>query len=209
MATLRLRITPPRGAAEPLALAIAPSASGEGAIDRALAEASRRLLLDLDPVALAAHLLLETLERLPAESGEGEALDGLQAVVTAVNACRVAPRCGAEDRARARLIWATAARRAARRMGARDSDTGALLIEEALAQLDRAGWPEGREPIEAVLRRADLLWERGEREDAFARFERAATGLPREPGRFATGPRRSPARAIRAEPWRSSNERRG
>lgn len=191
IATLRLRISPPRASAEPIVLPIGPTASDEAAIDTVLGEASRRLLERIDPVALAAHRLASRLERLPGEAAPAEALDGLEAVIAAVNVCLVDARCREEDGAHARLIWATAAWRAARRIRGHDPETAALLVEEGLGQLDRAAWPEGEPPAEAMLRRADLLLERGDRAEAFAWFERAARARPR-----AAGPRRDWAKAL-------------
>lgn len=179
--TLRLRITPPRGGVEPVTVPIASGRSEEGAIDEALASASRKLMERLDPVALAAHLLAERLERLPQGAPIEAAQDGLEAVVAAVNACLLDDRCREEDRAHARLIWATAAWRAARRIGAADPERRDVLLDEARDQLERSVGADGRWSVEAMLRQGDVLVDRGRIEEGMGWFARAAQADPRSP----------------------------
>ncbi|MCX8102028.1 MAG: tetratricopeptide repeat protein [Geminicoccaceae bacterium] len=179
--TLRLRITPPRGGVEPVTVAVISGTSEEAAIDEAVGRASRQLMQWLDPVALAAHQLAVRLERLPREAPSEAAQDGLEAVVAAVNACLIAAECTAEDRQRARLIWATAAWRAARRIGPSDPERRDALLDEALDQLERAVGADGRWPVEAMLRRGDVLVDRGRTEEGMGWFAKAAQADPRSP----------------------------
>ncbi|MDW8125976.1 MAG: hypothetical protein RMJ04_14500, partial [Geminicoccaceae bacterium] len=183
---LRLRIAPP-GGLEPVRVAIEPAAeeepaldraaAKEAALDRALARAAEALLLRLDPVALAAHRLAFRLERLPAEATGEEALAGFEAVAEAVDACLVEPSCRARDGFRARLIRATAAWRAARHLVRTEGERRAALLEDALLELEFAAPPEDP-PLEAMLRRADILVDLGRTEEGWRAFAEAAARHP-------------------------------
>lgn len=191
--TLRLRIHPPRGGQEPITLPIGATVSDRTAVDAALERAAERLLEKLDPIALAAHLLVTGLERLPEEAEPAKVLEGLEAVSAAVDACSIDPNCRARDGARAQILWATAGWRAALRLGERERDRRDALLEDALDRLASAEEPEGPS-LEALLRRADLLAALGRGAQAREAFAEAAR---RHPG--SVRPLRDGAKALARE----------
>jgi tetratricopeptide (TPR) repeat protein len=175
--TLRLRITPPGGALEPITLAVEPTATDRAAVDAALERGAERLLEKLDPIALAAHRLVARLERLPEPADPAAALSGLDAVVAALNACLIEPVCRERDGERAHLLWATAAWRAALRLDERSRDGREALLEEALDRLALARGLDGPS-LEAMLRRGDVLAALGRTEEAREAFAEAARRHP-------------------------------
>jgi hypothetical protein len=189
--TLRLRITPPGGALEPITLPVEPTAADRVAVDAALERGAERLLEKLDPIALAAHRLVARLERLPEPADPAAALAGLDTVVAALNACLIEPLYRERDGERAHLLWATAAWRAALRLDELSRDGREALLEEALDRLALAGGPDGPS-LEAMLRRGDVLacarpHERGAR--SVRRSGSAASRLGPALTRLGQGPR--------------------
>lgn len=189
--SLRLRISPPRPGAAPIVRPVLDPAS-EAAVDRALQAAALDLLARLDPVALAARLLVLRFERGEPDPrallGDPERAP-LDSVRDAVNACLVDPRCPAGERARAYGIWGEALRRAAARVAAAEPGAREALLEEALEKLEIAGGAGG--PLEVRLRRADVLLALGREAEAFRAFAEAAAAFPDAPG-----PLRDWARAL-------------
>lgn len=92
--------------------------------------------------------------------------------------CLLTASCRAQDGAAVRLLWATAAWRAADRLRAYDPELHQALLEEALDQLALMGEAEQRSP-EASLRRADILRDLGREQEAWRVFADAQQRDPR------------------------------
>lgn len=177
--TLRLRIGPPQPGAGPIVRPILDPAS-EAAVDRALDAVALDLLERIDPLALAAHLLVLRFERGESDPrrapGEPERAP-LDAVVEAVNRCLLDPRCRSEEAGQAYGLWGEALHRAAIAPGEIDPSERCALLEEALAKLDLAA-RSGEPALRVALRRARVLLDLDRREEALDDFARIAARHP-------------------------------
>lgn len=175
-ATLRLRISPPRLGEEPISLSVVV-ADDRPTLDDVLARAAEELLRRLDPMALAAHLLVDRLERSSALDDPAAVLGALDEVLGAVDACLIEPTCRERDRAQAHALRGAASRRAAVALGPGDPEARRALLEDALQELELARGPDGL-LLEAALRRADTLLDLDREAEALAAFAEAAIRHP-------------------------------